>query len=73
MLRDIQFGLPAILNNSLASYDNNYMCHECIYVTKSGHGNPKFLPALRAPVAELQPLSKFLNPPLVGLNIVDFL
>ena len=58
---------------SLASYDNNYVCHECIYGTKSGHGNPKFSAVLRVPVADLWPLSKFLNPPLVGLNNVDFL
>ena len=25
----------------LTSYDNNYACHECIYVTESGCGNPK--------------------------------
>ena len=48
LLRDIQFGLPAILNNSLASYqrsvpvsDNNYVCHECINVTISGRSDPK--------------------------------
>ena len=41
LIRDIQFGFPAILNNSLASYDNNFVCHECVYVTGSGHGNPK--------------------------------
>ena len=41
LLRDIQFGLAAILNNSLASYDNNYVCHECISMTRSGGGNPK--------------------------------
>ena len=39
------------LNNSLASYDNNYVCHECIYVPNVG-------------VTCLNPLSKFLNPPL---------
>ena len=26
---------------SLASYDNNYVCHECVYVTGSGRGNLK--------------------------------
>ena len=41
LIPDIQFGLPAILNNSLASYDNNYVCHECVYITESGCGNPK--------------------------------
>jgi len=34
------------------SSDNNYMCHECINVTGSGHGNAKFSGALRVPVAE---------------------
>jgi len=32
LLCDIQFGL----NNSLASYDNIYVCHECIYVPEVG-------------------------------------
>ena len=50
LLRDIQFRLPAILT-TLA---------ECIYVTKSGRGNPKFLDVLRAAVAE----PPFLNLPL---------
>ena len=40
--KDIQFGLS---NNSLSS-DNNYVCHECIDVTGSGHGNPKISGAL---------------------------
>ena len=52
----IQFGLPAILNNSLASYQS-------VAVTRSGRGNPKiFLCALCA--SGWTPLSKFLNPPL---------
>ena len=41
LLRNIQFGLPAVLNNSLASFDNNFVCSECIYVTGSRRGNPK--------------------------------
>ena len=37
----------------LTSYDNNYACHKCVYVTESGGGNPKFFRcALRAPVAK---------------------
>ena len=62
MLQYIQFRLPALLNNSLASYDNNCVCHECIYVTERC-GNPKIFG--RALCASGQtPLSKFLNPPL---------
>ena len=62
LLRDIQFRLTAILNNSLASYDNNYVCHECIYVLKVGMATQKFPGLLRMPVA--QPLLfKFLNAP----------
>ena len=60
LLRDIQFGLPPILNNSLASYDNNYVCHKCIYVTRNGHDNPKIF----GRAATWTPLSKCLNPPL---------
>ena len=41
LLRDIQFGLTAVLNKSLASYDNDCVCHKCIYVTGSGCGNSK--------------------------------
>ena len=71
LLRDIQFGLPAILNNSLASYQsvvmyvgNNYVCHECIHVTGIERGNPTiFGCALRA--SGWTPLSKFLNLPLL--------
>ena len=55
-----QFGLPAILNNSLASYNNNYVCHKCIYVTGNGRGNPKIF----SRAAAWTPLSKYLNPPL---------
>ena len=50
LLRDSQFGL---LNNSLASYDNNYACHERICVTGSGQM-----------FGCATPLSKFLNLPL---------
>ena len=51
LLWDIQFGLPAIYN-SLASYENNYISHECIYMTRSGRGNQKLSGALCAPVAK---------------------
>ena len=27
----------------LASYENNYVCHKCIYVTGNGRGNSKIL------------------------------
>ena len=75
LLRDIQFGLPAILNNSLASYqsvlntsilrsDNNYVCHKRIYVTRSGRGNPKIF-GCASRTSGWTPLSKFLNPPLL--------
>ena len=33
--------LRKVEDNSLASYDNNYVCHKCIYVTRNGCGNPK--------------------------------
>ena len=59
-------GLRTISNKSLASYYNNYMCHEWIYVTGSGWGNPKI--SGRASCANgWTPLSKFLNPPLTIL------
>ena len=60
LLRDIQFGLPAILNNSLASYQS-------VAMTRSGRGNPKiFRCALHT--GGWTPLSKFLNPPLSPMS-----
>ena len=75
LLWDIQFRLPAILNNSLASYqspslpsmlrsDNNYVCHECIHVTGSEHGNPNIFRCTSC-TSDWSPIPKFLNPPLV--------
>jgi len=45
VVRDAQFGLPAILNNSLASYQS-------VAMTGSWHGNQKIAGALHVPVAE---------------------
>ena len=59
LLRDIQFRLPA---NSLDSYDNNYVCHKCIYVTGSAGNSKNFGHTLHA--SGWTSLSKFLNPPL---------
>ena len=36
----------------LTSYDNNYVCHECICVTEVSMGTQKFWGALHVPVAE---------------------
>ena len=66
LLWDIQFGLPAILNNSLASYQSVVTiitCYECIYVTGSGHGNPKIFGCTSC-ASGWTPLSKFLDLPL---------
>ena len=46
LLRDIQFGLPATFNNSLASYQSvatiiTWVCHECINVLEVGVPTPK--------------------------------
>ena len=46
LLRDIQFGLPATFNNSLASYQSvatiiTWLCHECINVLEVGVATPK--------------------------------
>ena len=37
------------LNNSLASYDKNYVCHKCISVPKLGVTTKKFSAALPVP------------------------
>ena len=67
LLRDIQFGFPAILNNSLASYlpvssDNNYVRHECINVTGSGRDKLKTFGCASC-ARGWTPISKFLDPP----------
>ena len=54
LLWDIQFRLSPILNNSLASYNNNYVCHKCIYVPEVGVATQNFSDAL-------QPEPPFLN------------
>jgi len=51
LLRGIQLGVSAILNNSLAtSSDNNYVCYECVNVPEVGVTSKKFL---NAPPASL--------------------
>jgi len=54
MLRDIQFGLPAILNNSLASYRSvaTMNTRACIDVRKWAWQPTKSSVALHAPEAE---------------------
>ena len=69
LLWDIQFGLPAILKNSIASYQsrvNNYvcMCHECIHMSGSGRGNPNIFRCASCANGWI-PISKFLNPLLI--------
>ena len=64
LLQDSQFRLPAILNNSLASYDNNYVCHGVHLHAESGHGNSKIF----ARTSPEPSLSKFLNPPLYTMT-----
>jgi len=49
LLRNIQFGLPAILKCSLASYQS----HECVNVPEVGVAVQNLSGAFRAPVAEL--------------------
>ena len=53
----------AILNNSPASYDNNCVCHECIYMLEVSMATQTFLDVLRA--SGQTPVSKFLNLPLI--------
>jgi len=54
--RYIQFGLPAILNCSLAtvpvSSDNYCVCHECVNVPEVGVATQNLSGAFRAPMAE---------------------
>jgi len=53
------------------SSDNNYVCYECINVTGSGHGNPKFFGCASCTHGWTRtPFSKFLDPPLYyALNV----
>ena len=53
MLRDIQFGLPAILNDSLASYRSVATIITCAFdVPEVGVATQKSSGVLRAPEAE---------------------
>ena len=70
LLQDIQFGLPAIFISY--SYNNNGVCHECIYVIGSGHGIPKIF-RCTSRASGWTSLSKFLNPPLITLGATTFL
>ena len=54
---------------SILRSDNNYVYHECIYVTRSGCGNPKIFRCTLC-ASGWTPLSKFLNPPLVTTNVL---
>ena len=56
LLWDIQFGLAAILNNSLASYQS-------VVMSESGRGNPNIFGCASC-ASGWTPLSKFLNLPL---------
>jgi len=69
MLQDIQFGLPAILNYSLASYRSVATIITCALTSGSGHGNPKIFGCASC-TRSWTPLSKFLDPPLIRLHLV---
>jgi len=66
MLRDIQFGLPAILNNSLASYRSVVTIITCALTCRKWAWQPKNL-WVRFVQPKLNPLSKFLDLPLLML------